>query len=123
MTKEAERFADEDRRHRQEVEVRNQADYLVYSSRKTLNDLKGKVDNAKIEAAEKALSELEQLLKENKMDQVEAKMREVSELLGRVGEEAYKQAGPQTPPPGGEGPSGGGPDEGKTVEGDFEVKK
>jgi len=122
MTKEAERFADEDRRHRQEVEVRNQADYLVYSSRKTLNDLKGKVDNAKIEAAEKALSELEQLLKENKTDQVESKMKEVSELLGRVGEEAYKQAGPQTPPPGGEGPSGGGPDEGKTVEGDFEVK-
>jgi len=122
MTKEAERFAEEDRRRRQEVELKNQADYLVYSSRKTLNDLKGKVDAGKIEAAEKAINELEQLLKENKMDQVEAKMREVSELLGKVGEEAYKQAGPQTPPPGGEGPSAPGPDQGKTVEGDFEVK-
>ena len=130
MTKEAERFADEDRQRQKEVELKNQADYLVYTGRKTLNDFKGKVDAAKAEAAEKSIAELEQMLKDNKMDQVEAKMREVSDLLGKVGEEVYKQAqaeppgqtgpGPQQPPPsGGETPP---PTDGKTVEGDYEVK-
>ncbi len=129
MTKEAERFAEEDRQHQKEVELRNQADYLVYTGRKTLNDFKGKVDAAKAEAAEKSIAELEQMLKDNKMDQVEAKMREVSDVLGKVGEEVYKQAkaeppgqtgpGPQQPPPsGGETP----PTDEKTVEGDYEVK-
>ncbi len=132
MTKDAERYSEEDRQHQKEVELRNQGDSLVYTGRKTLTDFKGKVDAAKVEAAEKALTELEQLLKENKMDQVEAKMREASDLLSKIGEEIYKQAQQQQPPP---PPSGDGPgtteappgpepgSDGKTIEGDFEVKK
>jgi molecular chaperone DnaK len=138
MTKEAEHFAEEDRQRQKEVEIRNQADSLVYTGRKTLTDFKKKVDAAKLEAAEKSLNELEQLLKENKMDQVEAKMREASDLLSKVGEEVYRQAQQQQPPPppgGGPGPQqesdpqpgpGGpqpGPDsDGKTIDGDYEVK-
>ena len=136
MTMDAEHFAEEDRQHQKEVELRNQGDSLVYTGRKTLTDFKGKVDAAKVEAAEKALAELEQLLKENKMDQVEAKMREASDLLSKIGEEIYKQAQQQQPPPpppgGGPGPQAGttggppAPDadsDDKTIEGDYEVKK
>jgi len=136
MTIDAERFAEEDRQHAKEVELRNQGDSLVYTGRKTLSDFKGKVDAAKVEAAEKALAELEQLLKENKMDQVEAKMREASDLLSKIGEEIYKQAQKQQPPPpppgSSPGPQAGAAEgapgtepgsDGKTIEGDYEVKK
>ncbi len=125
MTKDAERFAEEDRQRQREVELRNQADYLVYTGRKTLKDFASKVDASKTSTAEQALNELEQMLKENKMDQVEAKMREVSEILGKVGEEVYKQATQQAPPPPPEAEGGATEEktgEDKTIEGDYEVK-
>jgi len=73
MKNEAEQFKEQDRKRMEEVELKNRADTLIYTARKTINDFKGKVDNSLIEDAEKSINELENLIKENKISELQAK--------------------------------------------------
>ena len=90
MKNEAEQFKEQDRKRMEEVELKNRADTLVYTARKTINDFKGKVDDSLIEDAEKSVDELENLIKENKTSELQAKIDEVSSKISKIGEEAYK---------------------------------
>lgn len=90
MKREAEEFKEQDRSRMEEIELKNRADTLAYTARKTINDFKGKIDNTLIEDAEKSLSELESLIKENKTSEMQAKMDELSNKISKIGEEAYK---------------------------------
>jgi molecular chaperone DnaK len=123
MKAQAEEFNDQDKKRIEEVETKNRADTLIYTARKTFTDFKGKVSAELVEDAEKSVNELEQMLKDNKLDELQTKMEEVSNKISKIGEEAYKSQpqgqegmpGQEIPEQDGENPQSD--DQGPTVEG------
>ncbi len=107
MIKEAEAHAEEDRRRREEAETRNQADTLLYTVRKTLDQLGDKLPPADREAVQKAMDELQEALKGQDLNLIKQKMEALQNASFRVSQILYQQAsqaqtgggGPQTPPP------------------------
>jgi molecular chaperone DnaK len=95
MKTQAEEFNEQDKKRVEEVETKNRADTLIYTARKTFADFKGKVSEDLVTDAEKSVNELEQILKDNKTEELQAKMEEVSNKISKIGEEAYKNQ-PQT---------------------------
>jgi molecular chaperone DnaK len=85
--KEAERFAEEDKKRKEEVEIRNNADSLIYNTEKTLKDLGDKVDAADKERIEAELAQTKKALESNDLDGIKAateKLTQVSyEVFGR----------------------------------------
>jgi molecular chaperone DnaK len=121
LRREAELYAEEDRRRREEIELRNQADSMAYMAEKTLRDQGDKVPadlKGEVEARVKAVRDA---LQGSDTDAVRRAMGELSDTMQKIGAAVYGQAG--GPPPGAEGEGGpeapaGGPEEG-TVEGEF----
>ena len=123
MVKEAERHAVEDKRRKDEVEQRNQADNMAFSAERSLNELGDKVPaevRADIEAKIKAVREA---LKGKDTAEISRKSEELSKAMQKMGESMYQQqpgggpAGGPTPPPG--GAQGGSTEDEGTVEGEF----
>jgi len=102
MKKQAEDFLEQDKKRMEEVETKNRADTLLYTAKKTVSDFKGKVEASLIEEAEKSIQALDEALKNNKTDELQAKMEEVSQKISKIGEEAYKQQPQPTEAPSGE---------------------
>jgi molecular chaperone DnaK len=125
MVKDAEAHAEDDRRARELVDARNQADSTVHMVRKALaehGDKVGADEKGRIEAALKAT---EEAMKGGEKDDIEAKTRELAQLAQKLGEKMYSQAGA-----GAHGPDGGSPesagqkrDEGDVVDAEFEEVK
>lgn len=121
MKTQAEQFNEQDKKRVEEVETKNRADTLIYTARKTFADFKGKVSEDLVTDAEKSVNELEQMLKDNKVEELQVKMDEVSNKISKIGEEAYKNQ-PQTGTPEQEGANQASDvppndDQGPTVEG------
>jgi len=122
MVKEAQRFAEEDRKRKEEVEIRNNADSALYQSEKMLRDLGDKVPadiKAEVEAKINALKNVKD---SRDPSQVKRATDELAQTLQKIGERMYQQTGGAgaPPPPGGEPPRGGA----DTVDGEFrEVKE
>jgi molecular chaperone DnaK len=117
MKTEAETYAEEDRRRREEIELRNQADNLAYTADKTLRDLGDKVPadmHSEVEAKVKAVRDA---LQGTDSDAVRSAMTALADAMQRIGAHVYGQQGP--PPPEGGGEEGPGPAEEGTVEGEF----
>jgi molecular chaperone DnaK len=118
MVKEAERHRQEDQKRKEEVELRNNADSLVYQAEKLMRDQGEKVPanirsevEGKVEACRSALQSQD-------LTRIRSAVQELSAALQKLGASMYEQPGP--PPPGGEGPGGPPPDdEGDVVEGEF----
>ncbi|MDD3264114.1 MAG: molecular chaperone DnaK [Candidatus Nanoarchaeia archaeon] len=94
MQEEAEKYAEEDKVKQHEIEVINEADNLIYSSKKMFEDLKDKVDASKVDPVKKELEELESLLKDEKKDikKIEEKLEKIKKDIQEVSVELYKQA-------------------------------
>ncbi len=94
MRKEAEQFAEQDKTRKEEVEIINQADTLVYTTEKLLKDLEGKVENKKIEEIKKHIEELKKLLKEDKKDaeKIKKKLEAMNQVVQEASAELYKKA-------------------------------
>ncbi len=93
MVKDAEAHAEEDRKMRELVDARNQADNLIHSVRKSLSDLGDRVDAGEKETVEKAVGELEEAVKGDDKDAIEAKTQALAEHAGKLAEKAYAQQG------------------------------
>lgn len=127
MRKEAEEHAEEDRKRKEKVETRNNAETLVYTTEKTLEELKDKVSADKREKAEKAIKELKEALEKDDIEEIKKKTEELSKAAQEVAVEAYQktqaaggaQAGSQGSH-GNQGGSQGSSDE--SVDTDYEVK-
>jgi molecular chaperone DnaK len=121
MVKEAEENADADKQRKEEVELRNEADQLVFTTEKTLKDLEGKVDEAEVTKANEAKDALKAAIEKNDLEEIKAKKDElqniVQELSVKLYEEAAKQAQAQQ---GGEGAKGQADD---VVDAEFEEVK
>jgi molecular chaperone DnaK len=92
MMKQAEQFAAEDEKRRKEVEVRNEADSLLYTSEKTKKDLADKLGKEQVEKIDKAETELRQLLSSQDLDTIKAKTEALTKVLQEVGTVVYQQA-------------------------------
>jgi molecular chaperone DnaK len=108
MVKEAEQFAEADKKKKEEADARNQADSLVYTVEKTKADLKDKIPAdlvAKLDAANK---ELKDALAGTDIEAIKQKTEALGNVLKEVGTVAYQQAAASQPPPGGPQPTEGG---------------
>jgi len=92
MVSDAEAHAEEDRKFRELVDVRNQADALVHASEKSLEDLGEKVEPAERAAVESAISDLKDALKGDDKDALEAKSKALAEASAGLAQKAYEQA-------------------------------
>lgn len=92
MMKDAEAHAEEDRKLRELVDARNQADGLVHSTRKSLEDLADQIDADEKAAIEKQIEELEEAIKGDDKAAIEAKTASLSETAGKLAEKAYAKA-------------------------------
>ena len=93
MKKDADTHAEEDKKRKEEVDVVNQADSLVFSSKKMFKDFEGKVDKKELETVKGKIMELEELLKPEKKDtaKIKKKLDEVNELVQKMSAEMYKK--------------------------------
>ena len=92
MIKDAEAHADEDRKLKELIEVRNAGDNLIHSTEKSLKDLGDKVDGAEKEAVEAAIAELKTAIEGDDKDAIEQKTQALSEVAGKIAEKAYAQS-------------------------------
>ncbi len=106
MVKEAEANAADDKKRRDEVEVRNNADSLVYQAEKTLKDFEGKADKALSDKVQAAIDVLKETLKGNDTEKIKADTETLSKPLYELTSAVYQQAGPQEGAPGQAGPTG-----------------
>ncbi|MBQ3647339.1 MAG: molecular chaperone DnaK [Spirochaetia bacterium] len=141
MVKEAEAHSEEDKKERARIEVKNEADSMIYQTEKSLKDYGDKIgadDKAKIEAA---LKDLKEAAKTDNIDDIKAKMETLKQSAYKLAEQMYAAnaakngganpgagasgpnpgAGPQAGPNPGAGAQGAGPKSGTVDDVDFEV--
>jgi molecular chaperone DnaK len=125
MVKDAEAHADEDRKAREVVEARNQADAMIHAVKKTLAEHGDKVSADEKSRIEAAIKDAEEALKGGDKDQIEAKAKALAEASHKLAEKMYAQQQPQ--PEGAqaqaEPAAGGRPEEGNVVDAEFEEVK
>jgi molecular chaperone DnaK len=92
MVSDAEAHAEEDERFRELVDVRNQADALVHSAEKSLEDLGEKVDAAERGQVESAIGDLQEALKGDDKELLETKTKALAEASAGLAQKAYEQA-------------------------------
>jgi len=97
--REAEEFAEEDKKRREEVDTRNHADQMVYQSEKTLTELGDKVSEGERQPVLDAVEALKESLKGEDTEAIKQKSEELSKLFYALSEKLYQQQ----PPEGGEG--------------------
>ncbi len=125
--REAEQFAAEDAKRKEEVDVRNNADQAVYQTEKTLEEMGDKLDAADKGNVQSALEKLKETLKGNDTQAIKNATEELTKAFYAVSEKLYGQAGGQAgpgPDMGGAGFTGGQPQGGgndNVVDADFEV--
>ncbi|MDH5449202.1 MAG: Hsp70 family protein, partial [Candidatus Bathyarchaeota archaeon] len=92
MMKESDEFAEQDKRRREEAEVRNSADSLIYTAEKTKKDLADKLGKEQIEKIDKSVSELREILSSKDVEKIKIKSEELAKVLQEVGTVIYQQA-------------------------------
>ena len=116
--KEAEEHAAEDAKRKEEVEVRNQADQMVYQSEKMIEDMGDKIEAADKEAIESAAAQVQEALKGEDIEMVRMATETLTKALQTAGEKMYAQQGEN---PEGHDAGGEAPPEGDYVDADYEV--
>ncbi len=117
---EAERYAAEDKKRKEEVETVNQADNLIYQTEKTMKDMEGKLDPADKSTLETELAEFKKVREGNNADEIKAAMEKFTQKSYEIFGKVYQQAGPQGGEQGGpEAGSQGGVHDDGTVESNF----
>jgi molecular chaperone DnaK len=126
MQKEAEAHAEEDRKAKEKIEIRNATDNAAYAAEKLMKDLGDKLDADKKKEIEDAVAKVKETLKGDDTDAMKAAAEELNTKLQAVSADLYKQASAQTGAPGGESAQAqpGGTDGAKkddVVDADFEM--
>lgn len=107
LKNEADQFAEADKKKKEEAEVKNEADNLVYAAEKLVKqDLKDKIKPEQSEKINKAASELKDAMTSNNMENIRTKIQDLKNILAEVSTEVYKSAGAAaTAAPGQTGPT------------------
>ena len=92
MVKQAEQFADADKKKREEIEILNQAESTIYTVRKSLDELGEKVSNEERATIEAAISDLEAAQQSKDIEQIKAKMDALYKAMEPISQKIYEQA-------------------------------
>jgi molecular chaperone DnaK len=92
MRKDAEANADEDKKRKEEVEIINNADTLVYSTEHLLKEMKGKIDDKNIDEIKTEIEELKSLLETKDASKIKEKMELLNEKVQKMSTELYQKA-------------------------------
>ena len=117
MIKDAEANADSDKKRREEADLRNEADQLIFTTNKTIDELKDKVSEDEIKQAEAARDELQAAIEQNDLEAIKTKRDALNEIVQNLAVKLYEQAAQAQAASEGEGTSS--QDDG-VVDADFE---
>lgn len=95
MIKEAEENAEADKKRKEEADLLNEADHLIFTTEKTLKDLEGKVDAAEVDKANKAKDELKAALEKKDIDEIRTKKNALQEIVQNLSVKLYEEAAKQ----------------------------
>lgn len=123
MVKEAEAHSEEDKRRRQEVELRNQADALLYNTEKTLNEHREKIPVNEVNAIESAIKEAKEAIASGDMGRIREKMELLTKASHHLAEIMYQQSSSQKKAEGAPGEARAGRPDEDVVDAEFEEKK
>ena len=98
--REAEQYAAEDTKRKEEIDTRNQGDQMVYQTERTLEELGDKVDAAEKAEVESKLNELKETLKGSDTAAIKAATEALTQVFYKLSEKMYQQANPQGGQPG-----------------------
>ncbi|PIC72063.1 molecular chaperone DnaK [Sporosarcina sp. P16b] len=118
MVKDAEAHAEEDKKRKEEAELRNEADQLVFMAEKTLKDIEGKVDEAEVKEAEAALEELKAANESGDLEEIRLKKEKLDELVQALSVKLYEQAAAEAQAA--QGDAQPGQEDDSVVDADFE---
>ena len=127
LIREADQFAEQDKKKREDADLRNSADSLVYTAERTKTDLAGKISQDEVSKIDAAVTDLKNALAGDDMTQVKAKSDALQKVLQEVGTKVYQQSAQQyasqqgqqpgqAPPGAGQQPPPGGGSEGSGEE-------
>jgi len=121
--KEAEQFAAEDKKNKEQAETFNQADQLIYQTEKTINDAGDKLDPADKAKLESELNTFKQVRQGNNVDEIKSAMETFSkstyEVFGKMYQQANPNGGQGFDPNAGQNPGGANVNDDGTVESEF----
>src|SRR5699024_4775584 len=95
MVKDAEANAEADKARKEEVELRNEVDQLIFQTDKTLKDLEGKVDADEVKKAEEARDELKAAIEADDLEAMKTKRDALNEIVQNLTVKLYEQAAAQ----------------------------
>jgi molecular chaperone DnaK len=107
MVQDAEAHAEDDKKFHELVSARNQADSLIHATRKSMGELGDKLEAGEKESIENAIKDLEEAMKGEDKDAIEARTQSLSEASAKMAERVYAQAQQDAPAGGAEGAPGG----------------
>jgi len=116
LIKDAESFSEQDKKKREEAELRNEADSILYTTERTKRDLEGKVDKSNLDRLGAASQELKKALEGKEVGEIREKNEALKKILQEVGASVYQQAQKQQAQP---GAAGGGS---KVSDADYKVE-
>ncbi len=121
MIKDAERFAEEDKKRREAAETRNQAEALIYSAEKTIQEAGDKATDAEKENVKKAIEALRKEMAGEDVQKIKEKTEELLKALAPISTKMYQQAAKaQQPPPSSDSTKDKGKDD-KVVDAEYKV--
>jgi len=116
MKKEAEAHADEDKKKREAIETKNQADSIIYSTEKMLRENTAKIPAEVGKELTEKIEELKKIKDGEDIEAIKKKLEEVNEVAMKAGQAMYQAAGPAAGPAGATGTENPNPDSAKTDE-------
>ncbi|CAJ1228176.1 molecular chaperone DnaK [Lactiplantibacillus xiangfangensis] len=126
MVKEAKENEDADKKRKEEVDLKNEVDQLIFTTDKTLKELKGKVSDEEVKKAQDARDALKKAQDDNNVDEMKAKKDDLNKIVQDLSVKLYQQTQQaEGAKAGADGKATGAADQGKsdddnTVDGDFE---
>ncbi len=92
MIKEAKEHEEEDKKRREEIEIRNNADSLIYTTEKTLSELENKLPSEQKQKIENKLKEMKEVLKGEDINKIKEKSEELRKVIQEAGASIYQQS-------------------------------
>ncbi|NMB27228.1 MAG: molecular chaperone DnaK [Tissierellia bacterium] len=114
--KEAEKFAEEDKKKKEAIEIRNNADSMVYQTENTLKELEGKISEDEKSKVQDKLDQLKKALEGDNIEEIKTKTEELTQEFYSISQKMYEQSQGQDAEPG-----EGNKDDDDVVDADYEV--
>jgi len=92
LIKDAEKYAGDDKKKKEEVEIQNSTESMIYTAEKTKTDLKDKISKEQEEKLDKGIADLKEVLKSKDIEKMKSSSEELGKILQEISAQAYQQA-------------------------------